>query len=139
VTEPIYFELLRDSLQLSTVTVKVMPGKASDPRHVIQTAVDEVEALKGRVKKDKIAMNDCAELMDGVGDAARLSGAFGAIGSAGGDLAERGFLSITRETPLIEGLQSSGTLIGTTPRESLGSSIGTGVGIGISNASSAID
>ena len=85
------------------------------------------------------AMDPCSDIMDGVGDAAILSGAFGAIGSAGGDLAERGFLSITRETPLIEGLQSSGTLIGTTPRESVGSSIGTGVGIGISNASSAID
>ncbi len=42
VTEPVYFELLRESLQLSTVTVKVMPGKASDPRHVIQSAADEV-------------------------------------------------------------------------------------------------
>jgi len=58
VTEPIYFELLRDSLQLSTVTVKVMPGKASDPRHVIQTAVDEVEDLKSRVKKDQIAVDE---------------------------------------------------------------------------------
>jgi len=35
VTEPIYFELLRDSLQLSTVTVKVMPGKASDLRRTL--------------------------------------------------------------------------------------------------------
>lgn len=58
VTEPIYFELLRDSLQLSTVTVKVMPGKASDPRHVIQTAVDEVKALKKRVKDDQIAVDE---------------------------------------------------------------------------------
>lgn len=31
VSEPVYFELLRESLQLSTVTVKVISGKASDP------------------------------------------------------------------------------------------------------------
>lgn len=29
VTEPVYFELLRESLQLSTVTVKIQPGSAS--------------------------------------------------------------------------------------------------------------
>lgn len=58
VTEPVYLELLRESLQLSTVTVKVMPGKASDPRHVIQTAVDEVDALRKRVKKGQLAVDE---------------------------------------------------------------------------------
>lgn len=58
VTEPVYFELLRESLQLSTVTVKVMPGKASDPRHVIQSAADEVKALARRVKKKKVAVTE---------------------------------------------------------------------------------
>ncbi len=55
VSEPIYFELLRKSFQLSTVTVKITPGKASDPRHVIQSAADEVKALARRVKRNKIA------------------------------------------------------------------------------------
>jgi hypothetical protein len=58
VTEPVYFELLRESLQLSTVTVKVMPGQHSDPRHVIQSAADEVKALARRVKKRKIAVTE---------------------------------------------------------------------------------
>jgi alcohol dehydrogenase class IV len=49
VTEPVYFELLLRSLQLSTVTVKVMPGKKPDPGHVIQAAADEVEKLARRV------------------------------------------------------------------------------------------
>jgi len=58
VTEPVYFELLRESLQLSTVTVKVMPGKASDPRHVIQSAADEVKKLARRVRQKKVAATE---------------------------------------------------------------------------------
>jgi hypothetical protein len=58
VSEPVYFELLRESLELATVTVKVMPGKASDPRHVVQTAVDEVKALARRVKRKKTAVDE---------------------------------------------------------------------------------
>ena len=58
VTEPVYFELLRESLQLSAVTVKVMPGKASDPRHVIQSAANEVKNLAYRVKRKKVAITE---------------------------------------------------------------------------------
>lgn len=58
VTEPVYFEMLRESLQHSNVTVKVMPGKASDPRHVIQSAADEVKALAERARKKKIAVTE---------------------------------------------------------------------------------
>ena len=58
VTEPVYFELLRESLQLSTVTVKVMPGKASDPRHVIQSAADEVKNLTYRMRRKKVAVTE---------------------------------------------------------------------------------
>ncbi len=58
VTEPVYFELLRESLQLSTVTVKVMPGQHSDPRHVIQSAADEVKSLTRRAKRKKIAAGE---------------------------------------------------------------------------------
>lgn len=58
VTEPIYFELLMESLKLSTVTVKVIPGYASDPRYVIQTAVKEINKLKNRAKKNLLAVNE---------------------------------------------------------------------------------
>lgn len=58
VTEPVYFELLRNSLQLSVVTVKVMPGKASDPRRVIQSAADEVKALASRVRQKKVSLTE---------------------------------------------------------------------------------
>lgn len=58
VTEPVYFNLLRESLQLSTVTVKVIPGKHSDPRHVIQSADDEVKELAKRVRKKRLAVTE---------------------------------------------------------------------------------
>lgn len=58
VTEPVYFDLLRESLQLSNVTVKVMPGKDTDPRHVIQSAADEVKVLARRVKRKEIAVTE---------------------------------------------------------------------------------
>ena len=38
VTEPVYFELLLEALDLSRVWVRVIPGDHSDPRHVIRTA-----------------------------------------------------------------------------------------------------
>jgi hypothetical protein len=58
VTEPVYFELLRSSLQLATVTVKIKPGRASDPRHVIESAADEVKDLARRVRRRRIAVNE---------------------------------------------------------------------------------
>lgn len=58
VTEPVYFGRLRDSLKLSTVTVKVIPGRASDPRHVVQTAADEVKELARRVRRKRTAVNE---------------------------------------------------------------------------------
>ena len=57
-TEPVYFELLRETLKLSTVTVKVMPGKASDPRRVIQSAADEVKTLGRRVKRGRVGATE---------------------------------------------------------------------------------
>ena len=54
VTEPVYFELLRADLQLPTVRIRVEPGKASDPRHVINTAVDEVKAHARRARKGQL-------------------------------------------------------------------------------------
>lgn len=58
VTEPVYFKLLLNRLQLSTVRIKVIPGKASDPLHVVQTAAKEMQKLKRRTKKSQIANNE---------------------------------------------------------------------------------
>jgi len=58
VTEPTYPGLIRNSLQLSTVTVQVIPGKASDPRHVIDTANDTVKDLAQRAKKKQTAVDE---------------------------------------------------------------------------------
>ena len=54
VTEPVYFELIRADLQLPAVRIRVEPGKASDPRHVINTAADEVKAHARRAKKGQL-------------------------------------------------------------------------------------
>lgn len=58
VTEPVYFDLLRSSLQLSTVTVKVIPGKHSDPRYIIRSAADEVKVLARRVKRKNVGVTE---------------------------------------------------------------------------------
>jgi hypothetical protein len=58
VTEPVYFECLRESLQLSTVTVKIQPGSASYPTHVIDSAAKEVERLAKRRKRKETAINE---------------------------------------------------------------------------------
>lgn len=51
VTEPVYFESLRQSMELPQVKVKVMPGDASDPRHVIRSAAQEVKNLARLAKR----------------------------------------------------------------------------------------
>ncbi|NCC53313.1 MAG: RloB domain-containing protein [Spartobacteria bacterium] len=58
VTEPVYFELLLSDLQLYAVHVVVMPGRASDPRHVIETAADEVKDHARRRRKGELAFNE---------------------------------------------------------------------------------
>lgn len=58
VTEPVYFEALRQSMELSLVKVKVMPGDASDPRHVIQSAVREVRELTRLAKKKRTSLTE---------------------------------------------------------------------------------
>jgi len=80
------------------------------------------------------AMSECSGLWDGVGQNALLSGGLGALGSAVGDLTERGINSMMAETPLIEGLRNTGSLsAGKTVPANMGTSIGTSVGIGFSN------
>lgn len=58
VTEPVYFEFLLSDLQLYAVQVIVMPGRASDPRHVIETAASEVKAHASRRKKGQLAVTE---------------------------------------------------------------------------------
>lgn len=58
VTEPVYFEFLLTDLQLYAVHVVVMPGRASDPRHVIETAADEVKGHARRRRKGELAVDE---------------------------------------------------------------------------------
>jgi hypothetical protein len=55
VTEPVYFELIRASLQLPAVRIRVEPGRSSDPRHVIETAANEIKSHARRARKGKLA------------------------------------------------------------------------------------
>lgn len=61
VTEPVYFNLLRAQLKLRAVRVKVIPGRASDPRHVIDSAASEVKAHQKRYKKGLLAQDEPAK------------------------------------------------------------------------------
>ncbi len=60
VTEPVYFELLRQNLRLSVVRIKVQPGDASDPRHVIRTAVREAREQTRRGKRGSLGASEPA-------------------------------------------------------------------------------
>ena len=55
VTEPTYFELLREDLQLGPVAIRIEPGDHSDPRHVIKTAGRMVSELAKRKKRGKLS------------------------------------------------------------------------------------
>ena len=61
VTEPVYFELLLRELQLSVVRIKVLPGDASDPRHVIRTAEREAKEQVRKAKKGVLGINEPAK------------------------------------------------------------------------------
>ena len=58
VTEPVYFELLRVDLQLPAIRVKVVPGDASDPRHVIRSANYEARDQVRRAKKGHLGIDE---------------------------------------------------------------------------------
>lgn len=84
------------------------------------------------------AMDDCADLTDGVGEAALLNGVLGAAGSAVGDGVEQAINRLSQDTALINALRQSEQLSGgLTIPENSGSSLGTSIGIGISNAAPA--
>lgn len=61
VTEPIYFDLLLRDLQLSVVRIKVQPGDASDPRHVIRTAEREAREQVRKAKKGTLGISEPAK------------------------------------------------------------------------------
>ena len=61
VTEPIYFDLLLRDLQLSVVRIKVQPGDASDPRHVIRTAEREARDQARKARKGVLGINEPAK------------------------------------------------------------------------------
>lgn len=58
VTEPVYFEFLKGDLQLYAVHVVVIPGWASDPRHVINTAAAKIKEHERRCRKGKLAVTE---------------------------------------------------------------------------------
>ena len=58
VTEPVYFDLLLQDLQLSTVWIKVIPGDASHPRHVIATAAREATAQAYKARKGRLGIDE---------------------------------------------------------------------------------
>jgi len=58
VTEPVYFSLLLRELQLSLVRIKVQPGDASDPRHVIETAAREAKEQERKARKGLLGLTD---------------------------------------------------------------------------------
>jgi len=55
VSEPIYFELLRSALQLPAVKIRVEPGSASHPRHVINSAAKEAAAHAERADRGQVS------------------------------------------------------------------------------------
>jgi hypothetical protein len=58
VTEPVYFDLLRRDLKLSVVLIKVQPGDASDPRHVIRTAAQLAKEQQRKARKGVLGTNE---------------------------------------------------------------------------------
>lgn len=53
-TEPVYFRLLRDDMQLSVVHVHIEPGHGTDPRQVIDTAHGIANARRKMARKAEI-------------------------------------------------------------------------------------
>ncbi|MDR2674197.1 MAG: RloB family protein, partial [Opitutaceae bacterium] len=58
VTEPVYFQLLREDIKLTAVTVHIEPGDASHPRHVIETAARLAKEQSRRARKRQLAPNE---------------------------------------------------------------------------------
>ena len=61
VTEPVYFEFLLADLQLYAVRVKVIPGFASDPRHVVRDAAEQAQKQQEEFKRGRLALTEPAK------------------------------------------------------------------------------
>jgi hypothetical protein len=61
VTEPVYFECFLATLELSRVSVKVIPGKAPDPRHVINTGRSLADGQIKRWKEGQAGIREPAK------------------------------------------------------------------------------
>jgi hypothetical protein len=60
VTEPVYFKHLLKDIQLYAVTVKVIPGDASDPRRVINTAYNAAREQPKLFRKGLLGLKEPA-------------------------------------------------------------------------------
>jgi hypothetical protein len=58
VTEPVYFELVIQQLQIATVQVKVLPSTASDPRQVVIHADKIAKEQYRKFKKGLLGINE---------------------------------------------------------------------------------
>ena len=56
VTEPTYFSLLRDRMRIASVRIRIAPGRTSDPKHVIETAVSLREEPIRKAKEGKASL-----------------------------------------------------------------------------------
>ena len=61
VTEPVYFECFLEALELSRAKVIVIPGKKSDPKHVITTAKDTADRQITRHRKGQLGIREPAK------------------------------------------------------------------------------
>jgi hypothetical protein len=58
VTEPIYFELFLQTLELSRVSVLVIPGQAPDPRNVIETGRERANEQVKLAEKGQLGVKE---------------------------------------------------------------------------------
>lgn len=57
VTEPVYFELLKNDLRLTRAEVYVTPGDTSDSKRVIETAARIAKDRRVKGRRGKLALN----------------------------------------------------------------------------------
>jgi hypothetical protein len=61
VTEPVYFDLIRSDLHLPVVRIKVQPGDAPDPKHVILAAEQEAKEQQRKARKGLLGISEPAK------------------------------------------------------------------------------
>jgi hypothetical protein len=103
VTEPLYFQRLRNELKLSAVEIHVQPGDASHPLHVIATAVRIAAERKIEMKKHRENQSFCKTSFDHVWavidtDVAVRDGIWDQVKAA----ADTGNVTLASSTPCFE-------------------------------------